>query len=890
MVRRASTSRQNVKASTFLLKDDQGGDATPVLKKLFRHWIKRDFPSIEDNFCERLISTMLLRRRRILYRRSRQAKLALRTTEPVRKSANLTAPSASAGVKEKLRDLPEAAVVTVAAPSGVASTQQTATTVEPQTYLQVKSTPSKVSGAKTIAMTSGTEEMIPPRPRIAESALEFICPFCSLILPAKDTQNRGHRDAWAAHVKKDLDPYVCHFFPCARGGDIFSTSADWISHMQQTHCMRWHCTTKTHRPETFMSLDDYFEHMTAKHPGKFKEAQLPFLATNSQRPLKRIFKVCPLCGENDMRKGESLEDHVAHHLQYLALLSLPLPEDVYDVGDAASTSSTDSHTHDKEEQEAASRTTKESERHLMPPATFPEGDEYLWGTARPADDEIPDIEEQKQIDGSQRWQMIRASKLGLASMDMPVTEAEQRGDKTLARFILNLDSTQRRLFKNPDIRTWLSPPDNLIDQQKARDARLHQGPDHWFLKDKLFTVWKTKPGSFLCLEGASGSGKTPLTSAIIDCLQQETSAPDGSSYGLLYFYLSGEQSLDSTIRSLLTQLYESQEVPQKYLNLLWSSCKDGRDQPSISTLQSTFEKMLKAAGEVWIVLDSLDKCVFREDGAHPELLAWLSSLHSCLLNVHLLVTSRPEKDIRLTIETFSEQDCIVNVQQPLFYLLRGSMLVSAGVYHKEFLPLDRLEDIMTEIAVYRELRRHGHFTDRTDESLFSLASKICGATYSARPKDPGNMRTRKRIFATLVLMERVDAIEAFIQEGIYDSHLPFHLKDDNLYKTSKEDGRHEMSSILAVSSMTDVEREQLEKCQWQFLAPFFTLNSTPYNRTLHYALADSHILPFVDYDDGVSTRGYNSGVTRVRIHHAHHSGPSVCCLVQVFHLAMRMLD
>ncbi|KAH8779890.1 hypothetical protein F5883DRAFT_351472, partial [Diaporthe sp. PMI_573] len=106
----------------------------------------------------------------------------------------------------------------------------------------------------------------------------------------------------------------------------------------------------------------------------------------------------------------------------------------------------------------------------------------------------------------------------------------------------------------PDIRAWLSPPDHSIDHQKARDARLHQGPDHWFLKDKIFMNWKTKPASFLWLTGTPGSGKTPLTSAIIDSLQRDTLDPERNSHVLLYFYFSDKQSFDSTIRSLVTQL------------------------------------------------------------------------------------------------------------------------------------------------------------------------------------------------------------------------------------------------------------------------------------------------------------------------------------------------
>lgn len=205
-----------------------------MLEKVFRHWIKRDFPNIADEFCERLVFTMLLRRRRILCRRSRQTKLALRTAEPIRRPTHLAAPVSSAEVEEKPPELPEAdlpPLPPVLAPSAVASTTQTATTVEPQAYLKVRSTPSRVSGAKTISMTRNEKDMVPPPPRLANNALEFICPFCSLILPARDARDRGRRDIWAAHVKKDLEPYVCHFFPCARGEDIFSTSTDWISHM-----------------------------------------------------------------------------------------------------------------------------------------------------------------------------------------------------------------------------------------------------------------------------------------------------------------------------------------------------------------------------------------------------------------------------------------------------------------------------------------------------------------------------------------------------------------------------------------------------------------------------------------------------------------------------------
>lgn len=352
--------------------------------------------------------------------------------------------------------------------------------------------------------------------------------------------------------------------------------------------MRWRCMTKTHRPQTFMSMEEYTAHMTAQHPGKFEGAQLPFLASNAQRPSKKIFKSCPLCGEDDIGNGESLEDHVAHHLQYLALLSLPLPEGLLDTEGAVSTSSTDSHGRQKDDEAALSRTTNKSEWHLMQPATFPEGDEYLWGSARPADDEIPDIDEQKQIEISQKWQLIRAGKVGLDSMDQPITEEERRSDQTLVPFVFRFDldrkteaspisfdvdnqaealpihfdfdsstevppvlrglSFRENKQKIPDVHAWLYLLDHSTDQMKAREARRDLDyADQWFLHGQLFTDWKRKPASFLRVTGPPDCGKTLLASAIIDRLEREASGFAGISHALLYFYFGSKHTETTSI-------------------------------------------------------------------------------------------------------------------------------------------------------------------------------------------------------------------------------------------------------------------------------------------------------------------------------------------------------
>ncbi|CAK7211456.1 hypothetical protein SBRCBS47491_001132 [Sporothrix bragantina] len=80
---------------------------------------------------------------------------------------------------------------------------------------------------------------------------------------------------------------------------------------------------------------------------------------------------------------------------------------------------------------AASRTTLKSTSHLVPSASFSYQDESPSGTGPPVDEEIPDIDEQHQ------------NGLTLQNSDQPVSEAEQRGDKVLASFVLRFEAETR---------------------------------------------------------------------------------------------------------------------------------------------------------------------------------------------------------------------------------------------------------------------------------------------------------------------------------------------------------------------------------------------------------------------------------------------------------------
>lgn len=208
------------------------------------------------------------------------------------------------------------------------------------------------------------------------------------------------------------------------------------------------------------------------------------------------------------------------------------------------------------------------------------------------------------------------------------------------------------------VRTWLSPPDPSSNFNNAR-LQHHIGTGQWFLEDDSYARWKTQRNSFLWLHGIPGCGKTILSSSIVADLQ---SVPTRS---LVYFYFDfndvEKQSLAKAIPSLLFQLYAQRTDLRGEVDALYSVCNNGSRQPDSALLSRTFQNMVGQAWELWILLDALDECPTRNDG----LLPWIRALRDAGLNIHLLVTSRPEQDIQAAIESWAPEDQTITLRSNL---------------------------------------------------------------------------------------------------------------------------------------------------------------------------------------------------------------------------------
>lgn len=218
----------------------------------------------------------------------------------------------------------------------------------------------------------------------------------------------------------------------------------------------------------------------------------------------------------------------------------------------------------------------------------------------------------------------------------------------------DLKSQQRKT----ELNRWLSPPDPSINYHKALQQR-HEATGAWFLGGDAFNEWKTRRGSFLWLHGIPGCGKTVLSSAIIENL---------SPYQPLYFFFDfndgDKQTFEKMIRALINQLCYQREENLPQLDRLYSSCNDGRQQPTCQLLRETFLRTIEQIKEIWLVLDALDECSKEERG---KLLSWIKEIlaNSERGNVHLLVTSRQEKDIESGILEFTDTDHMVPIQSDL---------------------------------------------------------------------------------------------------------------------------------------------------------------------------------------------------------------------------------
>jgi hypothetical protein len=117
----------------------------------------------------------------------------------------------------------------------------------------------------------------------------------------------------------------------------------------------------------------------------------------------------------------------------------------------------------------------------------------------------------------------------------------------------------------------------------------------------------------------------------------------------------GKQDARALLSSLIVQLGNQCDVFYDVLVRFYSGHLDGTQQPSIRALTKCLEDMLKASEglPIYLIIDALDECPNTTGILSPrdEVLALVEGLVNLNLpHLHFCVTSRPEIDIRTSLE------------------------------------------------------------------------------------------------------------------------------------------------------------------------------------------------------------------------------------------------
>ncbi|KAF7978585.1 hypothetical protein HWV62_45298 [Athelia sp. TMB] len=200
--------------------------------------------------------------------------------------------------------------------------------------------------------------------------------------------------------------------------------------------------------------------------------------------------------------------------------------------------------------------------------------------------------------------------------------------------------------KKEKIEKWMAAPDTSLNYKAAREKH-QRGTGSWFVGGPDFKNWKDgPPGSVLWLRGGPGCGKTILCSSAMENVKD--SCRGKPSVGYAYFFFDGTSAQsklanhESMVRSIIMQLADLVDGIPPELVALYEGEHSGRSQPLLASLENTLLRIVQSLSAVYIVIDALDECDDR-----PKLLRWIDTVTSQTSSLlHLMVTSRPEPDIK----------------------------------------------------------------------------------------------------------------------------------------------------------------------------------------------------------------------------------------------------
>jgi len=191
-IRKSAVRDRNSKAANFVERDEDGNDLSVTFESNAIRIIQQRYPDASEPLCRRLGESVSLRRKRVLYSRKHQVKLAKRipllVPAPIIPDRPLLpriledpVPQETLLAAEPLPEVP----VTIALSVGPS---ETAASV-PDSDVQSTIAPSRASSASTGSMLQDQGLRYPRPPKIDALMSEASCPYCSAVLTLEESSN-----------------------------------------------------------------------------------------------------------------------------------------------------------------------------------------------------------------------------------------------------------------------------------------------------------------------------------------------------------------------------------------------------------------------------------------------------------------------------------------------------------------------------------------------------------------------------------------------------------------------------------------------------------------------------------------------------------------------------
>ncbi|KAF7957748.1 hypothetical protein EAE96_003318 [Botrytis aclada] len=361
IIKKPISANENVKVAKFIAKHEVPAEVAEFQTSV-RWQIEFRFPDGSPTLMNRLVEAAVFRRRKLEYRERHKEKLK----QGVERSfaSDLILPLIPKDivirpVGAQHRGTPILRRQENSVRDSISTMQYSATEASSVNRLKFASYPKSVafSGITNSAFARREQLDIPAPPSSSES--EVVCPYCFRVVDKEDMV----QPRWKRHVLRDMEPYVCLFDGCNKSTEYFATVEDWVNHMQWQHAVVWCCQVPGHESTVYRSEEEFKYHLREEHNNAFNETQLSMIVKKASQPVSDLFSssalasnsneneshiggACPLCpfsvdvpeysalpDDLDVAKAslpasKELCDHIAAHMEAIALLSLPERDDL----------------------------------------------------------------------------------------------------------------------------------------------------------------------------------------------------------------------------------------------------------------------------------------------------------------------------------------------------------------------------------------------------------------------------------------------------------------------------------------------------------------------------------------------------------------------------------